>query len=396
MSLLSNGISLIETATPSAVASPTATPSAVASPTEAVSPLSPLTATNIALHQMPGVAKAVDTTLNIVLSSSALLVALALGLFLRRICTRRLEKTILDKWAVQTLGVLVIIPPLLVGGIIALAIWNNLFSLIANLKASYHIDIYAIGLAFAETLILIALSIGFARTAKTVTIRILGERRLNPNTQTLLARVVYITVLTIASFCVLSIWQVPVGIPVAAIGVVTVVTTVAFQDVLKDLVAGFYLLVSRPFLIHDQIRITIGATVYIGKVQNIELRTTRLRLISGEEVSIPNALVFSSTVINNSYFEDRRATVAVTIPVADFVPQETAHQIGKTLRDLEAIRQKPEPMVLFTNLTEGKVTLLAHFWVSSSRTRDISDAMYALHTLLPNAELAVHEPVDLI
>ena len=386
MSLLSNSFSLIGTATPLTIASPT----------EAASPLSPLTATNIALHQMPGVAKAVDTTLNVILSSGTLLVALALGLLLRRTCIRRLEKTILDKWAVQTLGILVIIPPLLAGVIIALSIWNNLFSLIADLKASYDIDIYAIGLNFAETLILIALSIGFARTAKTLTIRGLGERRLNPNTQTLLARIVYITVLTIASFCVLSIWQMPVGVPVAAIGVITVVTTVAFQDILKDLVAGFYLLLSRPFLIHDQIRISIAATLYIGQVQNIELRTTRLRLISGEEVSIPNALVFSSTVINTSYFEDRRATIAVTIPVADFVPHETAHQIGKTLRNLETIRQKPEPMVLFTSLTEGKITLLAHFWVASSRTRDISDAMYVLYTLLPNAEVAVHEPVDMV
>lgn len=384
MSFLTKSISLIEIGTPTATAT-----------TETASSLSPLAATNIALHKMPGVAKAVDTTLNIILSSSTILIALALGLLLRQICVRRLQKTILDKWAVQTLGILVIIPPFMIGATIALAIWNNLFSLISNLKVSHNIDVYSIGLNFAETLILIALSIGFARTAKNLTIRGLGEHRLNINTQTLLARVVYITILIIASFCILSIWQVPVGIPVAAIGVVTVVITVAFQDILKDLVAGFYLLLSRPFFIGDQISITIAPAVYIGKVQNVELRATRLRLISGEEVSIPNAIVFSSTVINNTYFEERRATIAVTVPVADFAPQETANQIGKTLRDLEMIIQKPEPIVLFTSLTAGKVTLLTHFWVASSQAIDISNAMYALHILLPNAELAIREPVGM-
>lgn len=386
MSLLSNSISIIGTGTPIATASPT----------EVASSLSPLTATNIALHTMPGAAKAFDTTLNIILSSGTMLIALILGLLLRRICVRRLQKTILDKWAVQTLGILVIVPPLLIGATVALVIWNNLFSLISDLKARYDIDVYSIGLNFAETLILIALSIGFARTAKTLTMRGLGEHRFNINTQTLLARIVYITVLLIASFCILSIWQVPVGIPVAAIGVITVVTTVAFQDILKDLVAGFYLLLSRPFFIGDQISLTLAATVYIGRVQNVELRATRLRLISGEEVSIPNALVFSSTVINHTYFDERRAAIAVTVPVTDFVPQETANQIDQTLRNLETILQKPEPMVLFTSLAEGKVTLLAHFWVASNRTKDISDAMYALHRLLPNADLAIREPVGMV
>lgn len=385
MFLLTNTLSLIGTGTPTVTASPTG---------EATS-LSSLTATNVSLHKVEAAATGtVNITLNIILSSAIILVALVLGLLLRQICVRRLQKTILDKWAVQTLGILVIIPPLMIGATAALAIWSNLISLIDDLKA-HNIDVYSIGSNFIETVILIALSIGFARTMKKLTIRGLGEHRLNINTQTLLARSVYITVLIITSFCILAIWQIPVGIPVAAIGVVTVVITVAFQDILKDLVAGFYLLLSRPFFIGDQISITIAPTVYIGKVQNVELRATRLRLTSGEEVSIPNAIVFSSTVINNTYFEERQATISVTVPVADFVPQETAHQIGHTLRDLEAIIQKPEPIVLFTSLKEEKVTLLAHFWVTSSQAIDISDAMYALHTLLPHAELAIREPVGM-
>lgn len=397
MSLLNNSISLIGTGTPTVTVTPTATgtPTVTVTPAGIASSVSPLAATNIVLHKMPEVTKAVDITLKVVLSSGTMLIALALGLFLRKICVRQLQKTILDKWAIETLGILVIIPPLMIGSTIALAIWDNLFSLISTLKVSYNIDVYSIGLNLAETVILIALSIGFARTAKSLTIRGLGDHRLNINTQTLLARIAYITVLIIAGCCILSIWQVPVGIPVAAIGVVTVVITVAFQDILKDLVAGFYLLLSRPFFIGDQISITLASTVYLGKVQNVELRATRLRLTSGEEVSIPNAIVFSSTVVNNTYFEERRVTIAITVPVADFVPQETAGQIGKTLRDLEMIIQKPEPIVLFTGLTEKKATLLAHFWVTSNQIIDISDAMYTLHTLLPNAELAIREPVGM-
>jgi small-conductance mechanosensitive channel len=385
MSSLSNTTSLIGTGTPTVTAT-----------TGIVTPTPTQTTTNLSLQQMQVVTKGtVDTSLNIILTSGTMVVALALGLLLRQICVRYLQKTVLDNWAVQTLGILVTIPALIIGGIVALAIWNNLFSLIHDVKASYNIDVYSIGLDFVATLILIALSIGMARTVQKLAISRLGQRHLNINTQTLLGRIAYISVIITGCFCILSIWQIPIGIPVAAIGVVTVVITVAFQDILKDLVAGFYLLLSRPFVIGDQISITIAPTIYIGKVQNVELRATRLRLISGEEVSIPNATVFTSTVINNTYFEERRATIAVTVPMDDFVPQEIANQICHTLKDIQTIMQKPEPTAVFSSLTNGKATLLVYFWVPSNQTANISDALYALHEILPNAELAVREPVCL-
>src|SRR5436305_6161959 len=155
--LLMNSISLIGAETPTATASPAGTGTAT----------STLIGTNISLHNVETVARGtVNTTLNIVLTGSAMLIALALGLLLRKICVRRLQQTVLDNWAVQTLGILVIIPPLMIGAIVALAIWNNLFSLIHHLTVSYNIDIYSIGFNSSETLILIALSIGFARTVK--------------------------------------------------------------------------------------------------------------------------------------------------------------------------------------------------------------------------------------
>src|SRR5260370_3051590 len=187
MSSFMSSISLIGTGTP------TATPI----PTETATPTSTLIGTNVSLHKMETVAKGtVDTTLNIILTSSVMLIALGLGLLLRQICVRRLKKTVLDNWAVQTLGILVIIPPLIIGATVALAIWNNLFSLIHDLAASHNIDIYTIGWNIGwnlvETVILIALSIGLARTVKKLTIRGLGDHRLNVNTQTLVGRMVYI------------------------------------------------------------------------------------------------------------------------------------------------------------------------------------------------------------
>src|SRR5579859_58835 len=336
---------------------------------------------------------------NIVLSSLAILTAIVIGLLLRRLLVLRLRKTVLDNWAIQTLGLLVIVLLLIPGVIGAGAIWSHdlIYTIWTSLSPKSPSDIASrffpiLGNIF-QTLLLIGLGIGIARTAKNLTILHLGERRIDINIRTLIGRIFYFSILFIATFWVLSLWQIPVGIPVTVLGAIAVAITVSIQDILKDLVAGFYILVERPFFIGDQISVTSNAITYIGKVENVQLRATKLRLISGEEVTIPNTLVFGSAVVNNSYYEKRRAVILVTLPKEDFSREETPTKILQVLKNSENISEQNEPMVMFTSYTDKKITLTVRFWVASTQVIDISDVMYALYTVLPDADLVVHEPV---
>ena len=333
-----------------------------------------------------------NMVLNSIFSVLALLVALGIGLLFRRLLVRRLQRTVLDKWIIQTLGVVIIIPLLALGVIAILSLWNlNLFFLVITYFQSRITNIESFTVNLVGTMLLIALGIGAARTIKTLTIRGLGENRIDINIRTLVGRIFYIVVLTVAAFWVLAIWQVQIGIPVAAIGVLTVATAVAIQDILKDLVAGFYILLERPFFIGDQISTASNAVAYTGKVEDIQLRATKLRLISGEEVTIPNSLVFGGIIVNNSFYGERRAVITIVLPQEDFTKDETPTLILQTLKDFEGIAAKPEPAVLFSGYAEKQVTLTLRFWVASGQSAIISDVMYTLHTLLPNAELTVHE-----
>ena len=49
--------------------------------------------------------------LTIIISVLTILIALGSGLYLRRILVRRLQKTVLDNWLIQLLGIIVFIPP---------------------------------------------------------------------------------------------------------------------------------------------------------------------------------------------------------------------------------------------------------------------------------------------
>jgi small-conductance mechanosensitive channel len=330
----------------------------------------------------------------IILSIITILIALGIGLVLRRLLVRRLQKTVLDNWVVQTLGIVVIVLWLVAGSIAALSIWNLnlLWQFLITIKFDIR-DAPSFIWDLTQTLLLIALGIGIARTVRAVTIRGLGESRIDINLRTLIGRIFYFVTLVFALFWILSIWQIPLTAPVTAISVLTVAVTVAIQDILKDLVAGFYILIERPFYIGDQISVTSNAITYTGKVEDVQLRAAKLRLLSGEEVTIPNALVFGSAVINNTYYGERRATISVTLPQEEFSKEQTPEQILQTLKECEGVMAKPEPALMFSGYAEEKITLTVHFWFASGQLSTVSDVMYTLHALLPNGELAVREPV---
>ncbi|MBE3560413.1 MAG: mechanosensitive ion channel [Ktedonobacteraceae bacterium] len=333
----------------------------------------------------------VDQIISIAVSTLTILTTLGIGLVLRRIAIRRLQKTVLDNWVIQTIGVLVVILPVVLGTIGALAIY---YGQALEFVFTSHNPLIVIAWRVIGTVIVIALGIGAARTVRALTIRGLGENRIDINIRTLIGRIFYITAMIFAAFIALAIWQISIDIPIAVIGALTVASTVAFQDILKNLLAGFYILVERPFFIGDQINIVSGMITYIGRVEDIQLRTTKLRLTTGEEVAIPNMLVFSNAVVNNTRYGERRAVIAVTLPQDEFSPEQTPEQIRQALRDFPEVMTKPDPQVLFSSLKEQKITLMLRFWIGAGHDIDISQIMYQLHALLPQADLAVKEPPE--
>jgi small-conductance mechanosensitive channel len=334
-----------------------------------------------------------DITQRIALTVLTVLVAAAIGLILRRLLVRRLKKTVLDNWLVQTLGVIIVFVPLILSiPLVFVILDSNLFGLLwekIQTQIQVH-DITAISGNLIETVLIITLGVGVARTLVALAVRGMGENRVDINIRTLIRRIFYIIILTFIVIWVLSIWNIPLTIPVTAIGIVTVVVTVAIQDILKDLVAGFYILMERPFHIGDQI--TIGDVISrTGRVEDVQIRSTKLRLVSGEEVSIPNTLVFGSVVTNNTFYGERRATIIVKLPEEEFAREETPQKILKALKKIDLILAKPEPTIAVSGLSEKHIALAVRFWIARGQQSVVTEALYTLRAALPNADLTIQE-----
>lgn len=83
---------------------------------------------------------------------------------------------------------------------------------------------------------------------------------------------------------------------VTGLGITGIAVALAVQNILGDLLAALAIAFDKPFAVGDEI--VVGDMT--GKVETVSLKTTRLRLGTGEEVSIPNADMMKSRLVNNS------------------------------------------------------------------------------------------------
>ena len=158
------------------------------------------------------------------------------------------------------------------------------------------------------------------------------------------------------------------GVPLAFLltfgGLASLAIGLAFQDVLRNVLAGIWLLVERPFRIGDLITISDMA----GVVQNITLRTTALRTGDGRLAILPNLTVFTGIVVNSIECGQRQFTVSVRIERDHDL--EAARRAAR--RELEATREvaeHPAPRVDVQLDGEGML-LHCRYWLDY-RTHDV-------------------------
>lgn len=100
-------------------------------------------------------------------------------------------------------------------------------------------------------------------------------------------RVVLVIILLVLVLTIMNIWDIPIGSFIAIGSAVGVAVGFGAQSVVKDVIAGFLILVENQFAIGDVVNIA-GVS---GAVQEMRLRVTVLRDLNGYVHFIPNGTI---------------------------------------------------------------------------------------------------------
>jgi small-conductance mechanosensitive channel len=177
----------------------------------------------------------------------------------------------------------------------------------------------------------------------------------------LLRKLVGMVLATIALIIAFRHFDIDVTGLVTTLGVGGLAVGLAAKDTLSNMIAGFTLLVDRPFRPGDRVRLASGE---VGDVLEIGIRSTRIRLLDQHLLVVPNAELGNTRIINYNQ-PTPRAVAKVELTLAFGADVARAEQVLlEAARALGTLDPPPEPTVLLRRLGERGLEVTLHFGIA--------------------------------
>jgi MscS family membrane protein len=163
-----------------------------------------------------------------------------------------------------------------------------------------------------------------------------------------------ILILFVAVMIALGHFGVDVSSLLVFLGGGSVAIALAAQETLSNMIAGFIIMIDRPFRLGDRIKLPSGE---IGEVYEIGLRSSKILDFDNNLIVSPNAELTKTKIINYSYPKND-IRVLVEVRVAYGTSIERAKEIMLTLaRQNSDLLEQPEPSIFFSAMGESSCTL---------------------------------------
>lgn len=178
----------------------------------------------------------------------------------------------------------------------------------------------------------------------------------------------------------------------AGAGVVGLALAFAFQDIAGNFMSGILLALRRPFAAND----IIETNDYFGTVEELNLRSTILRLPQGQTAIIPNSSVIQNPIKNFTKLGQQRIDLSCGVGYGDDLELAESTAI-KAIRELEFVKSEKPVELYYDEFGSSSINFKLRFWVDFAKQTDFlkarSLAMKALKVAFDNAGLTIPFPI---
>jgi len=136
------------------------------------------------------------------------------------------------------------------------------------------------------------------------------ESKLDDELVPIVRRVTNIAIVSIAGVVIMDTVGYDVTAIVASLGVGGIAVAFAARKTMADVFGGAHILATKPFLVDDVVDIDGTA----GTVEEVGLRTTRLRSFDGRSVTLPNSTIANAEITNITSESSRRVKTFIRLP----------------------------------------------------------------------------------
>ena len=164
-----------------------------------------------------------------------------------------------------------------------------------------------------------------------------------PTTLPLFKNLSKVVVFGVAAFIAITVWDIDATGFLASAGIVGVAVGFAAQDTLANLFAGVFIIADAPYRVGDFI---VLDTLERGQVTHIGLRSTRILTRDDIEVSVPNAVMGSAKIVNETGGGTIKRRLRIPVGVAYGSDVDAVRAcLMKVASQEERVCDTPEPRV---------------------------------------------------
>ncbi|MCB5198929.1 Small-conductance mechanosensitive channel [Loktanella sp. DSM 29012] len=156
------------------------------------------------------------------------------------------------------------------------------------------------------------------------------------------------------------------GKALTTLGLGSVAIGFAFKDTFENFLAGILILLREPFSIGDYIEVD----GHEGRIEDITIRDSRVRMTDGQLIVMPNHTLFSNPVTVRTNRDLRRTTVMCGVAY-DADVDEARSVITRAVKNVETVRDDVKDVQIFAQAFGASSIDFEVTWWTGSRPIDI-------------------------
>jgi MscS family membrane protein len=181
----------------------------------------------------------------------------------------------------------------------------------------------------------------------------------------------------LGSYLIMSAWRIDLTAWLASAGIIGIAVGFAAKDSLANLFAGLFILADSPYRVGDFIVLDNER----GQVTRIGLRSTRILTRDDIEITIPNATIANSKIINESGGPSIKQRLRVPVGVAYDSDIDLVRSVLQEVADNNPhVSQEPAPRVRFRSFGDSSLNFELLCWINSPLDR--GQALDSLNTAI--------------
>lgn len=212
---------------------------------------------------------------------------------------------------------------------------------------------------YATVLVLLALYVAYRIVERMI--KRVSPEKIHPQTIMILEKAVRYIFYICVIINILGLFGINFSAVWGAAGVAGIAIGFAAQTSISNIISGLFIISEHAMSIGDLI--TVDGTT--GIVDSVDMLSVKIHTLDNQLVRVPNSTIINSSLVNTSYFPQRRMVLAVSVSY-DTDMNLALETLRKAPSLCPTVLSDPVPVAWFDGFGSSGINLVLAVWFNSS------------------------------